>query len=312
MPALDFTEIPPAHAGSVRDQFELFARDVLEYFGFETVRGPDRGPDAGRDLIVRDIRTGASGSTVIDFLVSCKHKAHSGNSVSESEDQNFRDRIGTHSCQGLIAFYSTVPSGTLATHLAELKKSTEVLIFDAESIEKRLLASPPGRAIAARYFPKSFSKWVVASQYSQTEAPPRALPVFDRMFLREPHSDLPTAKIEAQSRGVPVFAVVYDPNHSQRSRIDYCLGTFMEWETTKRMVDENFVPAVGPSTDEAFLSLVPSDDPLEECRLVIFTPTKTYLSASTYANPQVARGWVLAVIEAIRDDRDAGKRTDGT
>ena len=51
MPALDFQEIATAQSGADRDQFELFARDFLEAEGFEIVRGPDRGPDAGRDLI---------------------------------------------------------------------------------------------------------------------------------------------------------------------------------------------------------------------------------------------------------------------
>src|SRR3954452_21958206 len=51
---LDFKEIATAHAGTGRDQFELFARDFLEAEGFEIVRGPDQGPDAGRDLIVRE------------------------------------------------------------------------------------------------------------------------------------------------------------------------------------------------------------------------------------------------------------------
>ena len=150
MPALDFTEIAPAHQGGNRDQFELFARDVLETIGFQILRGPDRGPDAGRDLIVRDVRSGASGSTTVDFLVSCKHKAHSGTAVGEADDQNLRDRIGTHGCHGLIAFYSTVPSSTLATHLTELGKSHEVMVFDPESVESRLLSTPKGRAARRR------------------------------------------------------------------------------------------------------------------------------------------------------------------
>jgi hypothetical protein len=121
MPALNFSEIAVAHAGTERDQFELFARDFLVAEGFEIVEGPDRGPDAGRDLIVREQPRGPGGASNYDWLVSCKHKANSGAAVSHTDELNLRDRIETHSCQGLIAFYSTLPSSTLATHLAALR-----------------------------------------------------------------------------------------------------------------------------------------------------------------------------------------------
>lgn len=41
MPALDFTEIAVPTAGSGRDVFELFARDVLDLLGFKVLEGPD-------------------------------------------------------------------------------------------------------------------------------------------------------------------------------------------------------------------------------------------------------------------------------
>lgn len=305
MPALDFTEIAPAHQGAARDQFELFGRDVLEALGFQIVRGPDRGPDIGRDLIVRDVRAGAGGSTTVDFLVSCKHKAHSGTAVGEADDRNLRDRIDTHSCDGLIAFYSTVPSSTLSAHLDGLRKHHDVLIFDAEQIEARLLNFPAGRAIAARYFPKSFAKWVISSQYAETPALPRPLPITDRYFLRQPHTNLSDAKSEAKARNLPVFAVTYDAAHSSRSRLEYCLGYFMQWETTKRLVDEHFVPAVGPSDDPEFAELVPADDPLEECHLTIFFGESTLRSESVYANPSVGRQRILEAISADRVRRSA-------
>lgn len=305
MPALDFTEIAPAHQGPARDQFELFGRDVLEALGFQIVRGPDRGPDIGRDLIVRDARAGAGGSTTVDFLVSCKHKAHSGTAVGEADDRNLRDRIDTHGCDGLIAFYSTVPSSTLSAHLDGLRKHHDVLIFDAEQIEARLLAFPAGRTIAARYFPKSFSKWIISSQYAEAPTLPRPLPITDRYFLRQPHTNLTDAKAEAQARNLPVFAVTYDAAHSSRSELEYCLSCFMRWETTKRLVDENFVPAVGPSDDPAFSALVPADDPLEECRLTIFVGDIILRSETVYANASEGRKRVLAAILADRVRRSA-------
>ena len=61
MPSLDFTELAIATAGPQRDLFELFARDFLEYAGFRILVGPDRGADAGRDLVVEETRTGPVG-----------------------------------------------------------------------------------------------------------------------------------------------------------------------------------------------------------------------------------------------------------
>lgn len=303
MPALDFTEIAPAHEGAQRDQFELFARDVLEAFGFEILKGPDRGPDAGRDLIVRERRTGVGGTTILDWLVSCKHKAHSGNAVFESDDRNLRDRIETHNCQGIIAFYSTVPSSTLATHFTSLEQKYPVLILDAERIESQLLGEPKGRVVAARYFPRSYPKWIAGSQYAQTPTPPRPLPITDRFFMRAPHTNLAEAKAEAEARGVPVFAVAYDPDHSSRSQLDYCLGYFMGWETTKRLVDQHFVAAVGPISDPDFRHIVPEDDPLEECRLVILDGNVTIRSESVYANSGEGRRRVLSAIESAKSNR---------
>lgn len=299
MPALDFSEIAPANAGDGRDQFELFARDVLTVMGFEIIRGPDRGADFGRDLIVRELRKGVGGTTTLDWLVSCKHNAHSGGAVLESDERNVRDRIETHRCGGLIAFYSTVPSSTLAAHLAALQPNYSLLVFDAERIEAEILSRPNGRVVAARYFPKSYPRWIANSQYAETPSPPQPLPITDRFFMRAPHTNLWEAREEAEARGLPVFAVIYDPDHSSRSRLDYCLGYFMEWEATKRLVDQHFVAAIGPSSDPDFGQLVPEDDPLEECRLVIFDASGTLRSEAVYANPREGHKRVRSTIESF-------------
>jgi hypothetical protein len=215
MPALDFREIATAQSGADRDQFELFARDFLEAEGFEIVRGPDRGPDAGRDLIVRELRAGLIGTSRFDWLVTCKHKAHSGAAVSHAEETSLRDRIETHHCNGLLAFYSTLPSSTLSTHLESLKPNFGLVIYDRERIEAKLLDSPKGRALAARYFPLSFQKWIVSSQYAAASVPPQPAPIYDRFFLREPHQNMASARAEAQARKVPLFVIIYDDAHSR-------------------------------------------------------------------------------------------------
>ena len=159
MPILDFREIPTAAAGAARDLFELFAREFLELMGFRTIVGPDRGADGRRDLIVEELRTGIAGETRIRWLVSCKHKAHTGASVLPGDEPDIHDRVKTHGCDGFMGFYSTVPSMGLATKLNAAGPSFEVRTYDTEKIETELLRSPAGRSLVKRFFPMSWAKW---------------------------------------------------------------------------------------------------------------------------------------------------------
>jgi hypothetical protein len=160
MPILDFKEIPTAACGAARDQFELFAREFLEFFGFKTIVGPDRGPDAGRDLIVEEIRAGVAGETRLRWLVSCKHKAHSGASVTPDDERDVHDRVRTHRCSGFLGFYSAIPSSGLATKLNAIGLPFEVQIYEPERIEKELLKSATAMALAKRFFPVSLALWL--------------------------------------------------------------------------------------------------------------------------------------------------------
>ncbi|MDF3129272.1 restriction endonuclease [Kiritimatiellaeota bacterium B1221] len=161
MPLLNFQEIPSAKAtkqslGS-QDTFELFAEEVLELVGFEIISSPGRGADGGKDLVVREIRKGVGGQSTIEWLVSCKHFAHSGESVSPEHEQNIVDRVEQHNCDGFFGFYSTLPSSGLQSRLDQLV-NIETLVYSREKIERRLLDSEEGRLIASRYFPNSIRK----------------------------------------------------------------------------------------------------------------------------------------------------------
>lgn len=159
MPALDFTEIAPATSGASRDTFELFARDVLELVGFVVLEGPDRGADGGRDLIVEERRTGVGGETRVRWLVSCKHKAHSGASVNPVDESDIQDRLNSHECTAFLGFYSTVPSSGLSGKLIGASGKFDHQIYDPERIERVLLHSAEGLQVAKRYFPKSVERW---------------------------------------------------------------------------------------------------------------------------------------------------------
>lgn len=60
----------------------------------------------------------------------------------------------------------------------------------------------------------------------------------------------------------------------------------MEYQTTKNLVNENFVQVLLDSNNPGAAELVPEDDPLENCRLVVLTPDgDTIRSEGVYANP---------------------------
>ena len=160
MPSLDFKEIASAKADKEnpgeQDTFELFAREVLELVGYHIVSSPDRGPDDGKDLIVEERRSGVGGETVIRWLVSCKHKAFSGGSVTPTDETNINDRLATNSCTGFLGFYSTLPSSGLGNIISAISESQ---VYDRERIEGFLLASAEGLQIVRRFFPASYENW---------------------------------------------------------------------------------------------------------------------------------------------------------
>lgn len=159
---LDFKEIPEAHkGGGLQDTFELFCREFLELLGLAIVQEPGRGADAGRDIIASEARSGVVGGTDFRWLVSCKHKAHSGSSVGETDEINISDRIKTSGCQGFLAFYSTLPSASLITRLYAL--GIEHAVFDREKIERNLLNKLGGIELAKRFFPASIERYVLSN-----------------------------------------------------------------------------------------------------------------------------------------------------
>jgi hypothetical protein len=160
MPAIDFKEIPRANVASGdQDLFELFAREFLRILGYEIISDPNRGADGGRDIVVKETRSGIGGRTVVRWLVSCKHKAHSGQSVSPSDEANIRDRVEASRCSGFICFYSTLLSSGLAIVLEGMKGKIEVQVYDRERIESELLRSSQCSVLAKRFFPTSFATW---------------------------------------------------------------------------------------------------------------------------------------------------------
>lgn len=161
---IDFREIPPANGSDGRqDTFEFFAAAFFEeILGMRVISGPDRGADDGRDLIVAERLQGSFGDTTRRWLVSCKHYAHSAKAVPVEKEEDILGRVEQHKCHGFIAFYTSVPSSTLARKIEACRTSREVVILNAETIERKLLSHRNSKKVIERFFPESYSRWVAS------------------------------------------------------------------------------------------------------------------------------------------------------
>jgi hypothetical protein len=152
---IDFKEIQDG------EKWELFCRDFLLANGFYIESPPNRGADGGKDLLVTEELTGKLHKRRFRWLVSCKHHAASGNSVSETEhERNILERIKAFKAHGFIGFYSTLASSGLNTRLEQLLTADEIesyRIFDGKLIENTMLGLGFSRLLL-RYFPESYKK----------------------------------------------------------------------------------------------------------------------------------------------------------
>ncbi|WP_223605554.1 restriction endonuclease [Chryseobacterium sp. OSA05B] len=160
---IDFADIPPSNkGGKYQDLFEQFACAFLEAKGFEIVQRPDRGPDGKKDLLVKEIQKGFSGTSETIWLVSCKHNAHSNKSVNDTDEPDISDRVKKFNCDGFIGFYSTIPSSGLSNKLHSLKNNSKgfnYIIYDNARISSELLTMNKSPAIIANFFPNSYDKY---------------------------------------------------------------------------------------------------------------------------------------------------------
>jgi hypothetical protein len=149
---IDFTEIQTGEA------WELFARDFLSQLGFFIESSPDRGADAGKDILASEELPGALGRYRLKWLVSCKHNSVSGKAVNEDDERNIRERMESFGADGFIGFYSTIPSSGLNSRLRQLRDSEKIKdyrIFDHKLIENYLIRIGYS-VLLMRYFPESY------------------------------------------------------------------------------------------------------------------------------------------------------------
>lgn len=168
---VEFKEIPEANkATGNQDRFELFAREFLTALGYLVRDHPDRGADGGKDMLVIEPFQTINGQHQIPWLVSCKHKAHSGKSVNKSDEEDIRDRVSNKSAKGFMGFYSTLPSSGLNDHFTgPLRKSCYVEHYDSASIERHLTTDRRLDSVFRTFFPKSYAKFIKSGGYRIAE-----------------------------------------------------------------------------------------------------------------------------------------------
>lgn len=173
---IEFKEIPAANKGGKdQDIFELFACDFLESLGYEIIQRPSRGPDGKKDLIVQSNPVpGTTSDSKTKWLVSCKHNAHSGKGVSDTDEPDITDRLNKHKCHGFLGFYSTIPNSTLSDKLVSLNDRFVATVYDHSRIEKEIHSLKEKERILATYFPKSKEKLTV-EQLSKNDFEPNEI-----------------------------------------------------------------------------------------------------------------------------------------
>ena len=116
-------------------------------------------------------------------------------------------------------------------------------------------------------------------------------------FIREPYATIPDAQEKARKTGKPIFLVIYDQEHPTLSKLYYSLGCFLDYFTTKKLVDDHFVSALVPVSSIGARDLVPPDDPLEKALWVVLNAKGEVIKREgVYANPDEGLKRVRQVI----------------
>ena len=160
---IDFKELPDDGV-----LFEQFVREMYIREGYE-VHWTGVGSDGGRDLVLTEKLVGPLSTRERKWLVSCKHRAHSGLSVGVKEVGDFSADCNAIDAEGFILVCSTQPTSGTIKRLEETGSSKHILTKyeDAISLEKRLM-HPNTFNLINQFFPKSAKSfdWQIYNAYS--------------------------------------------------------------------------------------------------------------------------------------------------
>lgn len=118
-------------------------------------------------------------------------------------------------------------------------------------------------------------------------------------FFGKVYDRLDKALAESDKSNKPVFLVIFDGQHSKRSRLDWALGYFMEYDTTKKLVNQHFVQALVDKNKENVNAYIPQNGPLETCLLVIINKGHIVRQETVYANMDEGTKRVRATIKSL-------------
>ncbi|EPI0663423.1 restriction endonuclease [Klebsiella quasipneumoniae] len=142
---------------------ELLVREILFGLG-HSVYWSGKGPDAGKDLIFTENFKSDFVPASRKWLVQCKHKAVSGNSVGNGDLDDIVDSCAQHECNGYLLVTSTYPSAAVSQRLEDItnnpRNDVTATYWDYVKIEQ-VLSSPDLWSIAQRFFPGSTEKWKI-------------------------------------------------------------------------------------------------------------------------------------------------------
>ncbi|HHQ4462527.1 TPA: restriction endonuclease [Aeromonas veronii] len=157
---LDFTEL--SEDGM---DLELLVRELLFSVGLK-VYWSGKGPDGGRDLLCIEEAKSIFVPSSKKWLIQCKHKAKSGNSVGIGDLDDIATSCFQHGCDGYVLVTSTQPSSGVVQRLEQITANPQILLtatyWDSVELERRLKTAQQWN-IAQRFFPNSASGWQIFS-----------------------------------------------------------------------------------------------------------------------------------------------------
>jgi hypothetical protein len=158
-PLIDFTELVSAVPG---EGLEELTRQI----GRRKKLSPSwsgRGSDRGRDLFFTEVLSGALSKEKIKWLVSCKDKAKSGESVTENDlpSGGIKDKLAQHKADGFLLVTTTTVSTAAKSLLDSLDKSNggdiHTLVWDSSELAAILL-EPSNEDLVKQFLPQSYQR----------------------------------------------------------------------------------------------------------------------------------------------------------
>lgn len=123
---------------------------------------------------------------------------------------------------------------------------------------------------------------------------------FKSLFKSKIFTNLQDAQELAKKHKKPIFVIIYDSNHPTNSKLKYSSGYFLEYKTTRDLIERTFIIALLKSDSPGVAEFVPTDDPLENCRWIVFGKDCQILrSEGLYANSDEGLQRTKAVVREI-------------